>query len=300
MKKFIKVCGITVLILCLAGLVMVLVAVSTKGTAGVEAVVEQVTGGRVHVNLDFLGDNWGISPGRLAEGPDAGYEIDSSLNFNQNQDIFTGDVEKMSLGTEIEALEAEAGGCSFEIEASPDEGFNLEAYKAGKLQVYAEDGKLYIVHGVTSQKWDSMGNSRVILYVPENTVFKTADLELGAGSLKAKSIRAEELILDIGAGQMALDYFETSDLTVDVGLGELQGAGRLGENADIECAMGNVELSLQGVQTDYNYDIEGAMGSIDIGAESYSGFEQAKKIENGAGRTITLDCSMGNITLTFQ
>ena len=46
MKKFIKVCGITVLILCLAGLVMVLVAVSTKGTAGVEAVVEQVTGGR--------------------------------------------------------------------------------------------------------------------------------------------------------------------------------------------------------------------------------------------------------------
>lgn len=145
-----------------------------------------------------------------------------------------------------------------------------------------------------------MGNSRVILYVPENTVFKTADLELGAGSLKAKSIRAEELILDIGAGQMALDYFETSDLTVDVGLGELQGAGRLGENADIECAMGNVELSLQGVQTDYNYDIEGAMGSIDIGAESYSGFEQAKKIENGAGRTITLDCSMGNITLTFQ
>lgn len=44
MKKFIKVCGITVLILCLAGLVMVLVAVSTKGTAGVEAVVEQVTG----------------------------------------------------------------------------------------------------------------------------------------------------------------------------------------------------------------------------------------------------------------
>ena len=48
------------------------------------------------------------------------------------------------------------------------------------------------------------------------------------------------------------------------------------------------------------YDNEGAMGSIDIGAESYSGFEQAKKIENGAGRTITLDCSMGNITLTFQ
>ena len=72
MKKFIKVCGITVLTLCLAGLVMVLVAVSTKGTAGVEAVVEQVTGGRVHVNLDFLGDNWGISPRQTGRGTGRG------------------------------------------------------------------------------------------------------------------------------------------------------------------------------------------------------------------------------------
>lgn len=300
MKKLIKVCGITAFILCLAGLIMVLIAGTEKGASTINHMVEQVTGGRVHVNLDFGGTDFGAFFRKLAEGPDAEYEIDSLQGFDRNQEIFTGDVEKFSLGTEMETLEIQAGGCSFEIAVSPDDCVYLGAQKAGKLQAYVEDNRLHIVHVVTSQKLGSMGNSSVVLYIPENTVFKTADLELGAGRLNVKNIQAEKLTLDIGAGQMALDYFETSDLTVDVGLGELQGAGRLGENADIECAMGNVELSLQGVQTDYNYDIEGAMGSIDIGAESYSGFEQAKKIENGAGRTITLDCSMGNITLTFQ
>ncbi len=282
MKKIRKLFKITIFVLCFAGLVMALAV------------------GISPLKLDILREKWDFISGKLIEGPDAEYELDSSQSFDRNREIYTGDVERLSLGTGIEELEVQAGGCSFEIRVSQDAAFYLEANKAGKLQAYTEENTLHIVHVVTAQKWGNLGNSRVILYVPENTIFKMADLELGAGSLKAERVCAEEMKLDVGAGQMVLDDFEASRLTVEVGLGSLEAAGRIGGNAEIKCDVGNVELSLQAAQTDYDYDIEGAMGSIDIGAESYSGFEQAKKIENGAGRTITLDCSMGNITLTFQ
>ena len=64
--------------------------------------------------------------------------------------------------------------------------------------------------------------------------------------------------------------------------------------------MGNVELALEGKQSDHNYHIECAAGNIDIKGYSMAGFLGEKEIDNGADSDYDISCNMGNITVEFE
>ena len=54
MKKFVKVCGIIVLLLLLTGITLGVIGLATKGPEGIQEIVDSVTGGRVTINLEPL------------------------------------------------------------------------------------------------------------------------------------------------------------------------------------------------------------------------------------------------------
>lgn len=64
--------------------------------------------------------------------------------------------------------------------------------------------------------------------------------------------------------------------------------------------MGNMELSLNGKESDYNYEVECSAGNIDINGTYISAFGAERSIQNGASRTFKLECNMGNITVLFK
>ena len=329
MKKFMKGCAYTALVLFVIGFVLATVASSIRGRTTIENVVENVTGGRVRIHLNPISD-WGIHVNDtdilewvddmdiLDDIDQIDYIIDEDIGFNSRYSILKGSVEKFSLGSDIRELDLEVGACSFTTEPSPDNNFYLEAQYAGKLQSYVEDGTLYIRSTATVKKWNELNGCRIVLYVPENAYFDEAEIEVGAGRLEFDSLRAKEISLSVGAGQISLDDLQTDSLEVSVGLGQIElkkavmgtldaevgvgefvAAGILNGDADVECSMGNVTLTLEGSLRDYNYELSKAMGNVTLGNSSSSGFSSGKYVDNGANKTIDVDCAMGNVTVQF-
>lgn len=319
MKRFMKGCGIAALILLALGLALAIAAGTVRGRATIARVVETVTGGRVSVNFDGI-INWGIQIRDNVAGslPALDYDIDEAASFDSRFDILGGDVEKFSLGEDVEVLKIEAGGCRFQTEVSGDNSFYVEATDAGKFQAYLENGILCIRITTSSRSWNDWGTCKVKLYVPEGYHYRDADIELGAGVLEFEGLDADRISLGVGAGQIVAgglkaDFLEAEigmgqlelenvyvkGLKAEIGMGELSVEGIIDGDVDASCSMGNVDMEIAGSQEDFNYEIEGAMGNIDLGSASYSGFGMSRQIDNGAGKNMEIECAAGNITIKF-
>ena len=327
LKKFMKGCAMTALVLFVIGFVLATVASSIRGRTTIEDVVENVTGGRINLRLNPFSNWWGsyvndhdilgwVDDMEILEEVDD--VIDENIGFNSNYDILKGSVEKFSLGNDIRDLDFGIGACSFTTEPSPDDNFYLEAKYAGKLQSYVEDGTLYIRSTATVKHWNELQGCRVVLYVPEGAYFDDAEIEVGAGRLEFDGMRAREVSLSAGAGlislndlqtvsleasvgmgQIALDEAVIGTLDAEIGMGEFVAAGTLNGDADVECSMGNVSLTLDGSLRDFNYELSKALGNVTLGGSSSSGLSHEKYLDNGADKTIAVDCSLGNVTIQF-
>lgn len=316
MKKFMKGCAITALVMCVLGAVLGTVASSIAGRTSISTIVNAATGGRVQLNLSNWRD-WNIE---VIEdiGGRINYSIDDATSFYGNIDVLSGTVEKFSLGNDITDLDIEVGGCKVETRPSADDNFYIEAKRAGKLQAFVEERELHIVSTVNSHHITGENFCEIILYVPTDFRFREAEVQMGAGSLVMDELLAAEASLEVGAGQIELKKVEVSDLDISVGMGVLSvdqlhadtlsaevGMGKLTAVCDIEsfgeleCNMGTIELEVIGRQDSFNYVMEGSMGNIDVGGDSYSGFTQEKTINNNAKKRLEISGTMGNISLQF-
>lgn len=321
MKKFMKVCAIIALILVLVGLALGIAGSTAKGRNTISEVVENVTGGRVRINLNPTDRNWGITIGDdiFDSLDEVNYDIKDSVSFDSNYPVLSGDIDKYSLEGTVANLEIEAGGCSFRVKESEDDSFYVEAKGVGKFQTYVENETLYMKTTTVARQWSEISGSKITLYVPANCNFGEIKINLGAGVLEFPNLHAENAALEVGAGQIEADGAEVqrleinvgmgqirltdmnvTDLTAEVGMGELVAKGAVNGNVDAECSMGNLELRIAGKQEDFNYELSGAMGNLTLDGKSYSGFSQEKSIDNGAAKKMELDCSMGNVTVKFE
>ncbi|MCM1065438.1 MAG: DUF4097 domain-containing protein [Eubacterium sp.] len=325
MKKFMKGCAITALILFVIGFVLATVASTVRGRTTIENVVESVTGGRVRVHLNPF--DWGVYVDDMDVldwvddfeiFDDVDFDVEDNMSFDSHHTILRGNVDRYSLGSDIRELDFEIGACSFTTQPSPDGNFYLEAAYAGKIQGYVEDGTLYIRSTASVKRWNDLNGCRIILYVPENAYFEEADIEVGAGRLEFDRLQAKEISLEVGAGQISLDKLQSESLKVSVGLGQIAlenmtvgeldaevgmgefvAAGALNGDGDVECAMGNVSLTLEGNQKDFNYGLSKAMGNVTLGSSSSSGFASDQYLDNNAFKTMDIECAVGNVTIQF-
>lgn len=321
MKKFMKGCAITALILVVVGMCLGAVAGTVRGRTAIEETLEAITGGRMHLHLSSIGD-WGLTAGEEFYDQITGdgyYNLEDSMVFNEFYDVLEGDVERYSLGDSVRDLDVEVGGYAFYIERSHNSDFYLEAQNVKKLQSYVKDGTLHIVAARNGRLWEEGKKSDIILYVPEDFHFQKAELEIGAGLMDLGTLSADKVSLEVGAGQIVADQIKSQKLDMNAGMGEIlvddmqvqeldaeagmghiYVAGAVGTKANVECSMGSVEMDLAGREDDYNYDIECGMGSIVIGSDSYTGLAHEKYIDNNAGALIDLECSMGNIVISYD
>lgn len=314
MKKFMKFSFVTAVVLILAGLVIAIAAVVAGGGKELAGMIQN---GDLTINSDdFIrfGKNFDLE----FDGLEPLYEIDDVEIFNEDKDILTDDIPLMEIPSDnIEKLNINLGGGEFFIMNSSDNKFLIAAENAEKLQVYAEDGELYLKalrNGINNDK------TKIYLYIPEAD-YEKADIFLGAGTLMLENkFRADDVNVAVGAGEMIVENIICKDLDVNVGAGEFVGKsvsvfddtklkagaghieinGTAGENLDIRCSMGGIELSLDNDETDFNYEIACVAGSVEIGARKFAALSGEKKIDNQASGEIDIDCSMGSVTLDFN
>ena len=218
MKKFMKGCAWTALILIVVGFILAFVASTVKGAEVIHRVVDTVTDGRVQLNLSGLG-NFGVS---IAEGAEeltdemlegledlevlegwesnVNYDIDESMIFADGFEVFSGDVNKTFAGAGLLELNIEVGGCKFRMEESPDSDFHVEAENTKKFQGYVSGDTLFIKGTMKTGS-----NSEIVLQVPAGFTFDRINMELGAGAMELGEMFAKELNLEVGAGQITAE-----------------------------------------------------------------------------------------------
>ncbi len=244
----------------------------------------------------------------------------TDIEWEDDQMIYSGNVDKTKLTAagNVQDVKIEVGGALVRIEPSTDGEFYFGSKQAVKYQCYVQGETLYL----KSEGEFRVGknHNEIVLYVPQDEVYREILVELGAGSAEFNGvIQAQSLQVEVGAGKMTADAVDVERLHVEigagmaqlsgvqaqsaeleVGMGELIFEGNVVGNMSAECAMGSMEFSIEGREDAHNYDVSCAMGSIKVGSNSYSGMGKEQYINHGAEALYELECSMGEIEMQFR
>ena len=110
----------------------------------------------------------------------------------------------------------------------------------------------------------------------------------------------DKLSLDMGAAECTVLGVTTSKLEIDTGVGAITFSGTVNGDVEVETGVGDVTLNLIGSQTGYNYKVECGVGSINLGADHYTMLSHETHINNKAPYTMELECGVGNIAVNFD
>lgn len=316
MKKFMKVCAITVAVILAVG--VLLLTIGGCG-GGFKRLSRQIWNGELNFTPSHVTEwfgNWVWD-----EDWDT-YDLDANTLFDSSYDVIRneGSFKTVFGAEEISSMELGLAGCEVQIETSPDEFYYVSAEKVSAFQTYVRGGTLY-VKGVKTGKWN-MGNVMVVtIQIPEGTVFDDAELSLGAGKFTIGSLQADDMEINLGAGKLEADYLKADKFTCTAGAGQILidkaefandveisvGAGEVILSASIpgdlhaECGMGNMEITIFGsTEQEHNYKMECAAGNLTAGSRSVSGLAAEQNIDNGAASDYDLECAMGNLTVRFR
>lgn len=321
MKKFMKGCAITALILILVGLILGVTGTLGQGAShfSLGEMVDAVTGGRVS---DETVDRWSsdVTEQIQEKTENVHYELDDTMEFDENYPVQEGTIGGYDLGTKdsgITGLEMEAGGCSVTLKNSEDEHFYVEAEGMRKFQGYV-DGNELVIRGTAKYSTNSW-NGSITLYLPSGYRFQEVDLELGAGKMIIEEMQADDFSAEVGAGQlvvrnlsayqaeldcgmgqMQLSDMQAGNVSAAVGMGSIELDGSVSGDLEADCSLGELKLTLTGKQADFNYELTCGMGELKVGDDSYSGMAQEKQIDNHADKNMQLECAMGSVKVEFQ
>ena len=288
MRKFSKVALIVAAVTGATGLAMTISGVSMGATiAGLDIAKNGGWGNVVRkmVKTAVLEDN-----GTWEEDWD---KIDQMQSSEQKKDseIYLADAIsdlKLSLSTD-ELTFSEYDGKQIRIEITGD--------KKDKVRVGKDDGGL-IVEAIGHPK----DRSIQIMY-PKGYEFGETSIDLAAGTVQINDeFLADEMELSVAAGEITnTGKIRAKDITIDVATGNVELENVDTKKLEGDCSVGNIELGMTGQEKDYNYDISCGAGSVQIGDNSFEGVGSEKKINNpGADGELTLDCSVGNISVDFM
>lgn len=110
----------------------------------------------------------------------------------------------------------------------------------------------------------------------------------------------EKLSLDMGAAECNVQGITAGKLEIDTGVGAITFSGTVNGSVEVETGVGDVTLNMTGPQTGYNYKVECGVGSINVGNEHYTTLSHETHINNNAPYNMELECGVGNISVNFD
>jgi Toastrack DUF4097 len=247
-----------------------------------------------------------------------------SFNWGNNSTIVS-DKDLVDFNDEfnnIEELSIDLQYAELNIETIDGNAYQVKAYNVLKgFTCKEENGKL-IIKDTRKNNWRiGFGNNNhptVTLYIPNNASFDKVNIDIGAGSVNANnfvtsklsidlgagefegySITAKDSNISVGAGSLVIDQFVTDKIDMDCGTGKLEINGSINGNADIESGLGNITLSLDNKESDFNYDIDCGIGNVIVGEQSIGGVATKRTISNDADYTMDIECGVGSIEINF-
>ena len=273
MKRFIKICALTGLILLLAGIGITSVSAALGGRYSsylprrIWSMVWDDDDYMDHGWNDDFSDTWNSGKGWVSWTedtlrPDGNHDQDSgAFSSTRKLDI---DVDKCILRVyEKEDIS--------QIEVNVNDKYNA-------TQCYMDKDTLKIKR---EQKHRRGEDIRIEVLVPTGYEF-------------------DKISVDIGAAECQFSQIHTNKLDIDTGVGAVTFTGTVAGDVELETGVGDVTLNLANPEQDYNYRIECGVGTIRVGGSSYTMLSHETHINNNAPYNMELECGVGSIKVNFS
>ncbi len=232
---------------------------------------------------------------------------------------------------DVDSLTMDLGLCDLHIYQHPNDHIAIAADNTKNYFRCSQEDHTLILEDIrpASAIGSNMNQALILdLYLPE-LQYQKISLDLGVGDITLVRLSVDELNIDSGTGDIFIGTLTCQELDVDTGAGEFTadfiqafesadiaiGAGSItvskyaGNALNLDCAVGNAEITAAGRETDYNYQLEAALGNIYLDHHLYDFSEphhgvhhdegSLLDIHHDADREIQISCGLGNAELNF-
>lgn len=217
------------------------------------------------------------------------------------------------------AIENDFTSLKIDINAADLEIRTGEKWKLGTNHEYItcneEDESLEIYGKKSFFAMNSRG-MRVVLTVPEETVFEYVDLDVGVGEIFLDELSANSLKLNLGVGDLDIEKLKVlhkaeidsgiGDVSIndsqlfnagiDMGIGELNYTGALMEESSIDYGIGETSLALTGNAEDHQIKLDKGVGEARLDGRKM----KDDSVYGGGSNRIDIDGGIGDLDITFQ
>ena len=138
-------------------------------------------------------------------------------------------------------------------------------------------------------------SGEIILTIPADVVFKSFELDAGAGSIEIERLNSQSVEIDAGAGSINIKGGEIERLDLDLGVGKANITSAIKGKSNIDCGVGETNINLIGKMDDYTLDIDTGIGSITLNGTDIKG---NTKIGNGQHK-LEIDGGVGVVNINF-
>lgn len=221
------------------------------------------------------------------------------------------EMQHYTVSGEVIRLDMELEAAQLEIVV----GEQLSVSSNLKKLTVKESGGTLTIRERTNGLLGRRRSGKLILSIPAGFVFREADIATGAGRVSVEVLSVQELSLELGAGEVNLQNLTVKtkanveggagkitmqnarihNLDMEMGVGEVDMTAVLAGSTQIECGIGNVQITLLGSKADYRIQLDTGLGNAVI-----DGQRMQKDAVYGQGdNRIALDAGIGNIRIDF-
>jgi len=200
--------------------------------------------------------------------------------------------------------------------------------KKMKASVQVE-GNTLMISTEKERKWNwffgwshDIGRTKIVITVkiPQNMLFDTADINIGAGLLMldgftanqrfklntgagevdVKNIIASNVNIKTGVGETVFRNCSFTDTVMNTGVGETVFDGKIFQNLELNAGIGEIDMRINGKKDDYLIDATSGIGSILIDGRKAAGIDSTFRVNNqNALHTIRIKAGIGEVNINF-
>lgn len=189
---------------------------------------------------------------------------------------------------------------------------DIQEYDGDTLQVFfrkndnrteiKQDGrelKIKQSDGIKFLSENEIGPVKVM--VPKNQIFEEVDIEIGAGEGSITSLKTDKINVEVGAGSLEITetvQAKTSDWSV--GAGSLYLNHLISRETNLDCAVGEINATMDGAETDYRMKGDIGVGSLTFGDSEWDSIGQKAEFgDNSAKKRVIVECGTGEVNVDF-
>ncbi|MDY3928386.1 MAG: DUF4097 family beta strand repeat-containing protein [Clostridia bacterium] len=222
------------------------------------------------------------------------------------------EMTEQTIGNEFTSLKINISAAELEIKTG--EKYKLETNH--KYLTYKESGETLEIDERKPFFTSHSNGMKVVLTIPEETVFDYANIDAGAGSVTIDDLRANLLKIELGAGELNVGRLDASDKAeidggagsvtisggrlnnadIDMGIGELNLTSKLDGKSSIDYGIGETNIVLIGEEDEYKIELDKGIGEARL-----DGKKMSDDSVYGAGKNfIEIDGGIGELNIKFN